>query len=207
MRKVLTLLFVLTLSVLALSLPSGAAGQGGDSKTPDRPTGKITKSYRSGEGARPAWVEDALSRSMAYLKRHGEAAGVRDPQAELALLTAKQDDLGLTLVRLDQVHKGVPVFGGQIFVEHTDRVPERHEYFVDARDGSIVWHFNSLPTGTGYSLFSGNQFIPTTGSWGNFYMRSPTHGNNSSCDLIFQDRCYARGWLWDDVTCSCTPPW
>jgi thermolysin len=198
---------------------------------------------------------------MAHLKRHGEAAGVRDPEAELTLLTAKQDDLGLTHVRLDQVHKGVPVFGGQIithldgtgvrgvtgrafegvrgldttpaltasqaveaaraalgdgggvarepqaklvilpardgspgatltyqvqiFVEHTDKVPERHEYFVDARDGGIVWHYDSLPTGTGYSLFSGNQYIPTTGSWGNYYMQSPTHSYSYTYDYPY----------------------
>jgi thermolysin len=198
---------------------------------------------------------------MAYLKSHGEAAGVRDPEAELTLLMAKQDDLGLTHVRFDQVHKGVPVFGGQvithvdgvnvrgvtgrafegvrrlntrpsltasqaieaaraalgdssgaskepqaqlvilpardgspsatltyrvqIFVEHADKAPERHEYFVDAKDGGIVFHYDSLPTGTGYSLFSGNQFIPTTGSWGNYYMRSPTHNYSYTYDYAY----------------------
>jgi thermolysin len=267
MRKVITVLFALTLGALALLLPFGVAGQAGDPKSPGRPTGKITRSYRNGEGARPAWVEDSLRRSMAHLKRHVEAAGVDDPEAELTLLTAKQDDLGLTHLRLDQVHKGVPVFGGQIithldganvrgvtgrafegvrgldttpsltasraveaaraalgdgggvakepqaklvilpardsspgatltyqvqiFVEHTDRVPERHEYFVDAKDGGIVFHYDSLPTGAGYSLFSGNQYIPTTGSWGNYYMQSPTHNYSYTYDYpygtIFRD--------------------
>lgn len=37
----------------------------------------------------------------------------------------------------------------------------RHQYFVDARDGSIVWHFNSMDTGTGYSLYSGTVSIDT----------------------------------------------
>lgn len=261
MKKVLTFLFALTLSALALLLPLGVAGQGNESKSPDRPTGRITRSYRNGEGARPAWVEDSLRRSMAHLRRHGEAAGVRDPEAELTLLTAKQDDLGLTHVRLDQVHKGVPVFGGQIithldgvnvrsvtgrafqgargvdttpaltaaqaieaaraalgdgggiakepqaklvilpardgssgatltyqvqiFVEHTDKAPERHEYFVDATSGAILFHYNSIPTGTGYSLFSGNQYIPTTGTWGNYYMQSPTHGYSYTYDYPY----------------------
>ena len=282
MRKVLTFLFALTLGTLALLLPVGVAGQGGESKSPERPTGKIIRSYRNGEGARPAWVEDSLRRSMAHLKRHGEAAQVRDPEAELTLLMAKQDDLGLTHVRLDQVHKGVPVFGGQIithldhasvrsvtgrafegvrgldttprltaaqaikaakaalgngggvakepqvklvilpprdgspratltyqvqiFVEHPDRVPERHEYFVDARDGSIVWHYDSLPTGTGYSLYSGAQYIPTTGSWGNYYMQSPTHNYSYTYDYPYwaifcdYDDVWGNGAEWDRQT-------
>jgi thermolysin len=254
MRKVLTFLFTLTLSALALLLPFGATGQEEHSKAPDKPTGKITKRYRHGEGARPAWVEDSLGRSMAFLKSNGRAAGVRDPENDLTLRMAKHDDLGLTHVRLDQVHKGVPVFGRQIithldgdsvrgvtgqvdesvydldttptltvrqaveaaraalgssgsvpkemetrlvilpardgssnatlvyqvqiFVEHLDRVPERHEYFVDAGDGSIVWHFNSLPTGSSHSLYSGTQFIPTTGSLGNYLMQSSTHAGS-----------------------------
>ncbi len=267
MRKALTIFFTLTLSALTLLPPPGATGQEGRSEPTARPAGQITKSYRDGDGARPAWVEDSLRRSRAYLRRHGLALGVRDPEVELTLPMAKQDDLGRTHVRLDQVYKGVPVFGSQIithldgagardvtgrafegahglnttpaitesqavaaaraalgqsggaarepkaklvilpardgspgaklvyqvqiFVEHTDRVPERHEYFVDARDGSIVWHFDSLPTGTGYSLFSGNQYIPTTGSWGNFYTQSPTHGYSYTYDYpygaIFSD--------------------
>ena len=260
MRKTLTFLFILTLSSLVLLLPSGAIGQKENPKTPERPAGQITRSYRSGDGARPAWVDDALHRSMAHLRSHGESAGVRDPEAELTLLAARQDDLGLTHLRLDQVYKGVPVFGGQIithldsasvrsvtghafegvrgldtkpaltasqavkvaraaldgggvcrepqaklvilpardgspaatltyqveiFVEHQDRAPERHEYFVDARDGSIVFHYNSLPTGTGYSLYSGTEFIPTTGSWGNYYMQSPTNGYSYTYDYPY----------------------
>ena len=37
----------------------------------------------------------------------------------------------------------------------------RHQYFVDARDGSIVWHFNSMDTGIGYSLYSGAVYMDT----------------------------------------------
>jgi Zn-dependent metalloprotease len=261
MRKTLTILLTLTFSALTLLLPYGAAGRQGRSEPPARPEGKVTRSYRNGDGARPAWVEDSLRRSMAYLKGRGRAIGVRDPEAEFTLLMAKQDDLGMTHVRLDQVHQGVPVFasqvithlegaevrnvtgrafegvhgldttpaltesqaveaaraalgqsGGaarepkaklvilpardgssgatltyqvQIFVEYTDRVPERHEYFVDAGDGSLVWHYDSLPTGTGYSLYSGAQFIPTTGSWTNFSMKSPTHNNSYTYDHLY----------------------
>jgi thermolysin len=212
-------------------------------------------------------VEDAVRRSMTHLKSRGASAGVRDPDAELKLLSAKQDDLGMTHLRLNQVYKGVPVFGGQvithldgasvrgvtghafegvrrldttpalsvshaveaaraalgdrdgvvkepqaklvilpardgspsatltyqvqILVEFTDRAPERHEVFVDATDGHVVWRYNSLPTGTGYSLYSGAEYIPTTGSWGNYLMQSPTHNNSYTYD-------YTLGTLFTD---------
>jgi thermolysin len=268
MRKLFILISIVALSVLVLFPPSAVQGQKDNSQAPpDKPTGKITRSYRNGQGARPDWVESSLRRSVAFLKRHGATVGVRNPESELTLLTAKEDDLGQTHVRMDQVYNGVPVYGRQIithlagntvrnvtgsafegvrglnttpkltvgqavkaarsalgntegsakepkanlvilpardgsaaatltyqvqiFVEYQNKAPERHEYFVNAEDGSIVWHYNSLPTGTGYSLYSGSQFIPTTGSWGNYLMRSPTHGNSYTWDYgygtIFSD--------------------
>lgn len=262
MRKFLTFALIITLSALTLLLPPLVVkGQKDNPKKSDKPTGKITRSYRDGEGARPLWVEDSLHRSVAFLERHGEAAKVRNPESELKLKAAKQDDIGQTHVRMEQVYKDVPVFGRQvithldgvavrkvtgsvfegvqgldttpkvnvakavaaakaalknnggsakkpeaklvilpardgsstatltyqvqIFVEHPNKVPERHEYFVDAKDGSIVWHFNSLPTGTGYSLYSGAQYIPTTGSWGNYLMQSPTHNYSYTYDYQY----------------------
>jgi thermolysin len=261
MRKLLFLVVAATLSAFVLLPPFVVQGQKDNAKKTDKPTGKIIKSYRSGEGARPEWVEGSRQRSMAFLKSRGEAAGVRDPEAELKLIAAKEDDLGQTHVRFEQVYKGVPVFGRQIithleggngravtgelfngvgrvdttpnltasqaiaaaqavlktnggtakepeaklvilpprddssdamltyqvqiFVEHQNKAPERHEYFVDAESGGIVWYFNSLPTGTGYSLYSGAQYIPTTGSWGNFYMQSPTHSNSYTWDYTY----------------------
>ena len=267
MRKVLTMLVFIALGVLVFLPPYVVKGQEDKSKNQNKPTGKTVRTYRAGEGARPDWVEESLRRSVAYLRRHGSAVGLRDPENELLLLMAKQDDLGQTHVRLDQVYKGVPVFGRQIithldhiavrktsgtafagvqgmdttpklteaqavaaaksalgdsggsakepkaklvilpardgsseatltyqvqiFVEHLSKAPERHEYFVNAENGDIVWHFNSLPTGTGYSLYSGAQYIPTTGSWGNFYMQSPTHNYSYTYDYgygaIFTD--------------------
>ena len=261
MKKLLFLVLSIALGTLVLLPPFVAEAQKGKAKTSDKPTGKILRSYRDGEGARPTWVEDSLTRSKAFFQRNGESAAVRDPEADLKLLAAKQDDLGQTHVRMQQVHKDVPVFGRQlithldgttvrsltgrafenvegldttpdvpvgqaiktalaaatenggkakkpeaklvilpardgsdkatltyqvqVFVEHTNKVPERHEYFVDAENGDIVWHFDSLPTGYGYSLFSGGQYFPTTGSWGNFYMQSPTHSNSYTWDYTY----------------------
>ena len=261
MRKLLILVIAVTISAFVLLPPFVGQAEKDNAKKADKPNGKIVKSYRDGEGARPDWVEGSRQRSVGFLKSRGEAAGVRDPEAELKLKAAKQDDLGQTHVRFEQVHKGIPVFGRQIIthldganrrevtgvlfngvrevdttpkvsadqaiaaaqrvlktnggtakepkaklvilpardassdamltyqveilVEHQDKAPERHEYFVEAEGGNIVWYFNSLPTGTGYSLYSGAQYIPTTGTWGNFRMQSPTHNNSYTYDYAY----------------------
>lgn len=120
MKRVLALLVVTSLCALASSLPP-ALGQG---QSPQEPKGKITNSYREGQGAPPAWVESARQRSIAHLKRRGKALGLSNPEAELALAGADQDDLGLTHVRFKQVHNGVPVFGGEL-ITHLDSTSVR----------------------------------------------------------------------------------
>ena len=110
----LSLLFV-TLSALTLA-PAAATGRGSAQEA--RRNG--VSSYREGrDGARPAWAEEAFRRSLAHLKQHGKALGLVDPEAELTLAGADRDGLGQTHVRLDQVHRGVPVFGGQL-ITHMD---------------------------------------------------------------------------------------
>src|SRR6266508_6025520 len=82
--------------------------------------GKVTNSYRKEwPGPRPSWVDVGLSRSTAHLRANQTSLGLANPDAELTLLAADQDDLGMTHVRLDQLWNGVPVFGGQIVV-HLD---------------------------------------------------------------------------------------
>lgn len=110
MKRVLTLLVTIALSALTLP-PASTRAQG----QPAENKGKIVNSYREGQGGgRPAWVESAFRRSIAHLNRRGRAVGLLNAAAELALAGAEQDDLGLTHVRLNQVHQGVPVFGGQL---------------------------------------------------------------------------------------------
>src|SRR5262245_62986017 len=82
--------------------------------------GKVVASYREDDGVRqtggrapvksrqrPAWVEKALEHSFDYLNaRSGQSQKdaqtrqtLRDAREEFALLSAEQDDLGLTHVR------------------------------------------------------------------------------------------------------------
>ena len=75
--------------------------------------GQLRDSYREGNGARPAWVNDAAERSFAFLATDGKG---RD---SLALVGADRDDIA-THVRLDQVFRGVPVFGGQVLTHLSD---------------------------------------------------------------------------------------
>jgi thermolysin len=199
---------------------------------------------------RPDWVENALRRSYEFLDEEARKASPADAaqreskqeaRNNFELLSAEQDDLGLTHVRLNQVHQGVPVFGGQI-ITHLDNeraqplsgqsfvvgdvktkpvlTPEKalqkakeklgyagefarepevelvllphavfkeeqdtrvtlvyrvellvedgsakmglHQYFVDARDGSIVWYYDNLMRGTGNSIYSGTVTVPST---------------------------------------------
>ncbi|HEX8775865.1 MAG TPA: M4 family metallopeptidase [Pyrinomonadaceae bacterium] len=85
-----------------------------------KPKGWTKKFYHRDQGKEPpAWVERELKRSIAYLNGHGNKWGLLDAETELATVSAEEDDLGITHLRLDQVYKGVPVFGGQV-VTHLD---------------------------------------------------------------------------------------
>ena len=222
MKRKSAVLLVITLVVLSLPLTVRASrGRA------QEPKGKSLNSYREGQGsARPDWVESAFRRGLAHLTQHGKALGLVDPETELALAGADKDALGMTHVRLEQVFRGVPVYGGQLIV-HMDASSVRdlvsgriygsvrgvnttpqidaaraiaaakstlgfsgrfaqepaarlvllphqvknqrsdsgatlvylvellikdgtaqtahHYYFVNANDGSIVWHYNNLP--------------------------------------------------------------
>ncbi|CAN5206779.1 hypothetical protein BH20ACI1_BH20ACI1_24730 [soil metagenome] len=251
--------------VMLSSAPPRIYGQQAENNLPDQPS-KIIKKYQS-ENPIPiselkdslstenSWVEDALNRSMAYLKSNesNKAQGLSDIDTDFALRSAELDGIGITHLRLEQINNGVPVFGGQLtthvdkqgkvrvlgrtfqeadLVETTPQLSEkeaveiaqstlgykgtfakpptarlvilpewiitqkgkssaakltylvelliedgtenaaRHFYFVNAKNGNIVWHYDNLqkqygPTiGTGYSLYSGtvtfNTYRPFT---------------------------------------------
>lgn len=210
--------------------------------------GHVIRSFRQEPGdrtGRPLWAERAMRRSLSHLSER-RMAPLRDPQSELTLRAAEQDDLGQTHVRMNQVQQGVEVFGGQLIAhleadtvrEVTGRVfdttgseptatlpadqaivlakaalhyggeftvppgaklvmlPHRiskgddqpgatltwqvslnvedgtdatgsYQYFINAQDGQVVWHYNAMPQETtnikqtGRSLYSGQVTINT----------------------------------------------
>lgn len=200
---------------------------------------------------RPLWVENALQRSLDFLSKPAaptseQADGAtrsaaRNARQEFGLVSAQQDDMGLTHVRLNQFRNGLRVFGAQVVthlkannvteisghdfdtadvetspaiggddalaaaknvlkyqgkfenepkaelvilpnslfksdddngvtlvyhvelkIEDGTEATAHHQYFINAKDGSVVWHFNSLDHGTGYGLYTGGGvFIKT----------------------------------------------
>ena len=116
---------------------------------PTRVQGRILKSYREDDAAkaatpqtgaaastatrkqRPLWVESALQRSFDFLGKQDNVTSAtdvanaqasprqRDVKSDFALVSAEQDDLGQTHVRLNQFRNGLRVFGAQV-ITHLD---------------------------------------------------------------------------------------
>ena len=63
---------------------------------------------------RPEWVERAYQKSLAHLRRQTEIREKLEPETDLRLVEAQQDDLGITQLRLEQTRNEVEVFGGQL---------------------------------------------------------------------------------------------
>jgi thermolysin len=234
--------------------------------------GAIINSFRARRGAGkdslpgqdqapPAWASRALARSLMHLEGQKEKFGLRDVAANLRLLAADQDDLGQTHMRLEQMHNGVEVFGGQLVshlegetvkevggrtfdVSDLDTTPTLSEeqaveaaraahkfegalanepevklvilphstfdyqatdaasltwrvtlriedgtdksglfyYFINARDGSVVWRQDGSESGAGQSLYSGA--VPVPSFWfGRYHMTDIPHGNSKVFDL------------------------
>lgn len=59
---------------------------------------------------------NALQLSLSYLNDHSSEWGIQDPVGEFQLQSVFRDQLGMFHVRLNQIYKGVPVFGKQLIV-------------------------------------------------------------------------------------------
>lgn len=55
-------------------------------------------------------------RAVAFLSKHGAVIGVTDPAAQLQVAQVIPDDIGMTHVRMNQMHQGLPVYGAQLIV-------------------------------------------------------------------------------------------
>lgn len=60
------------------------------------------------------------TRARDFIAEHGTLFGIDNAYAELTVNRIETDDLGVTRVRFDQMHNGVPVFGAQMIVHLTD---------------------------------------------------------------------------------------
>lgn len=253
MKRILATLTTVAFCAVTLILPpvQGQESGGDQNYTPKDKSTKVNRKEQGNE--RSAWAENALRRSLAGLKQRKQQFELEDPDAELVFINAENDDLGMTTVRLSQVHQGVPVFGSQIVtnldakglrgangrtfkdarkVDKTPHInaeqsieiakadlnyscgfdidptatlvvlphkvknpakagatlcylvelgttnsaaPALHRYFIDAKKGGVVWHYDNLQRqfgyGTGRTLYSGQQSVPVYRLYGNYYLQ------------------------------------
>ncbi|HEX8150675.1 MAG TPA: M4 family metallopeptidase [Pyrinomonadaceae bacterium] len=106
----------------------------------------------------------------------------RPPEAQLVILPQ-------SLVTGDAADEGATLtFRVELLVTDGSPATGRHLYFVDARDGSVVWHYDNLQRdGIGFSLYNGVMWIATTDdpSAGDFILRDPY-------------RCSTPGWVYPE---------
>ena len=58
----------------------------------------------------------ASERALAFLATHGKAFGMNDPSKVRVLRATPKDQVGMEHVRLQQLHKGIPVTAGELTV-------------------------------------------------------------------------------------------
>lgn len=58
----------------------------------------------------------ASARAMAFMAEHGQAFGIATPTQVRVMRVTKKDEVGMEHVRLQQLHKGVPVTAGEMTV-------------------------------------------------------------------------------------------
>lgn len=78
----------------------------------------------------PSYIEGELrhsasgSRSITvmaeeYLKAAAPAMKIKDPQSEFSVISDETDEIGMQHIRMQQIHKGIPVYGGQVVLHAT----------------------------------------------------------------------------------------
>ena len=77
-----------------------------------------------------------------------------------------------------------------VLVENDLEDPAEWRYFIDAHNGSVVWAFDALETGTaalgtGKTMYTGDKAVNTDSASGTYYLRDLTRGllgGNYTCD-------------------------
>jgi Zn-dependent metalloprotease len=107
----------------------------------------------------------AISKAQAIRAARREISGdiVGEPQAKLVILPHR-------IIKDDEEPGATLVYQIELIVEDESEASGSHQFFVDAKDGSIVWRYNSSPNidTTGRSIYSGT--VP---------LRTSTNPNNT----------------------------
>jgi Zn-dependent metalloprotease len=98
-----------------------------------------------------------------------------------------QPEVSSKLVVLPLNGAAVLAYHVTILVEDGTEATARHEYFVNAADGSVAFYYNNMDTvnatGTGKSLYSGNVSIGTDLVSGVYSLRDNTRGGLYTVDM------------------------
>ena len=125
-------------------------------------------------------AEQAIAAAKIALGHNGEFAS--EPTAELLLLPHQ-------IFKEDDASSATLVYQVSLQIADGEAGPAHNQYFVDARDGSIVWHYNSLASATGHGLYSGTVGIASTyiGN-SNYQLSDPNRGGSNVTDMNDQNR-------------------
>ncbi len=113
----------------------------------------------------PAQAVKAAVDALGY---QGEFA--HKPEAELVVLPNQDGTNGATLS-----------YVVELAIEDGTAATAHHKYFIDANNGSVVWHYNDMhstaATGSGRSLYSGTVSIGTDYTSSTYYLRDLNRGS------------------------------
>ncbi|HEX4948501.1 MAG TPA: M4 family metallopeptidase [Blastocatellia bacterium] len=125
-------------------------------------------------------AEQAIENAKAALSFNGEFAV--PPSATLVVLPHE-------VFSDEATNEATLTYQVNLQIEDGTEATAAHQYFVNAQDGQIVWHYNALPHGTGYSLYSGtvpvpSTYVPPSGIFGAYYqMRDPGRGGSTTTNM------------------------
>ncbi len=120
-------------------------------------------------------AEQAIENAKAALNFNGEF--ITPPTANLVILPHR-------IFQEKAATEATLTYQVILQIEDGTDATAAHQYFVNAQDGQIVWHYNSMPHGTGRGLYSGyvgvpSVYVPPSGLFGATYqMRDLARGNS-----------------------------
>ena len=144
MKKITALLLSVALIMGAGLTPGGTSNAQGDSLSEfqSRSNGKFkVVQNKEGQGP-PAFVSGILSEkhdhsnaknAIKFLEKHSEYFKMQNPNKSLVEVSTKQDQLGTTHVKLQQIKNGVPVDRNTINVRFDDK------HVITAVNGRRNW--------------------------------------------------------------------
>ncbi|WP_282140400.1 M4 family metallopeptidase [Cytobacillus oceanisediminis] len=126
MKKKLLAPVLLSSAILAGSIPVNVFAQPADSAKVHH----LEASHEWNEKAYvPFFVKERFaekfsssspSNALAYLKKHQDKTGIKNPDKNLKVKDVQKDDLGMTHVRFNQIINGVAVEGSEVIVHYNE---------------------------------------------------------------------------------------